>query len=66
MVAKNRLQVPEDSPPSATGIEEVSLLLPSWQVSALAEAAQSLGMTMGQLVRCILTRTLGPRPPRNC
>jgi hypothetical protein len=37
---------------------EVPLLLPRWQVDALAEAAQLEGLTVGQFVRRLLNRAL--------
>jgi hypothetical protein len=41
-----------------TEIEELSLLLPSWQMEALAEAAQAEHLTVGQYLRRLLTRVL--------
>jgi hypothetical protein len=40
-----------DDPPD---VAEVSLLLPGWQLAALESAAQSQGLTSGQLVRRLL------------
>jgi hypothetical protein len=42
---------PSDGPPDVT---EVSILLPGWQLAALESAAQSRGLTSGQLVRRLL------------
>jgi hypothetical protein len=35
-------------------VVEIPLLLPSWQVNALATAAQDRGLTAGQMLRCLL------------
>ena len=35
-------------------VVEVPLLLPGWQVSALATAAQDRGLTAGEMVRSLL------------
>jgi hypothetical protein len=35
-------------------IVEIPLLLPSWQVEALAAAAQDRGMTVGEMMRRLL------------
>ena len=35
-------------------VVEVPLLLPSWQVTALATAAQNRGLTAGEMLRCLL------------
>jgi hypothetical protein len=47
-------------------VVEVSLLLPGWQVEALAEAAQARGLTTGEMVRQLLRRFLAQpdRPVR--
>ena len=37
---------------------ELSLLLPAWQVSALEQAAQAEGITVGQLLRRLVNKTL--------
>jgi hypothetical protein len=45
----------EPGPGSAdTDVIEVPLLLPGWQVSALATAAHDQGLTAGEMVRCLL------------
>lgn len=36
-------------------VVEVPLLLPSWQVVALADAAQNRGLTAGEMVRTLLS-----------
>jgi hypothetical protein len=35
-------------------VVEVPLLLPGWQVAALATAAQDRGLTAGEMLRCLL------------
>jgi hypothetical protein len=44
---------PEPSPPDGD-VVEVPLLLPGWQVSALATAAHDRGLTAGEMVRHLL------------
>jgi hypothetical protein len=39
-------------------VTELSLLLPAWQVSALEEAAQAEGITVAQLLRRVVNKTL--------
>jgi hypothetical protein len=46
----------------AEEVEELALLLPSWQVMALAEAAESEGLTVAQLMRRLINQTLAPFP----
>jgi hypothetical protein len=36
-------------------VVEIPLLLPSWQVEALASAAQDRGVTAGEMMRNLLT-----------
>jgi hypothetical protein len=45
-------------PQLAEEIEELSLLLPSWQVMALAEAAESQGLTVAQYIRALVNQAL--------
>jgi hypothetical protein len=46
---------PREAPPSpGDEVVEVPLLLPGWQVSALASAAQDRGLTAGEMVRSLL------------
>jgi hypothetical protein len=54
------------SPEREEEVVEVSLLLPGWQVQALAEAAQARGLTTGEMVRQLLRRFLAQpeRPAR--
>jgi hypothetical protein len=44
-------------------IEELSLLLPSWQVMALAERAESQGLTVAQFMRALVNQALVSRIP---
>ena len=58
MIAENCF---EKAPAVATRdseVTELSLLLPSWQVGALEQAAQAEGITVGQLLRRAVHRTL--------
>jgi len=46
----------EPAPGAADGeVIEVPLLLPGWQVSALASAAHDRGLTAGEMVRHLLS-----------
>ena len=47
-----------DLPRFTEEVEELSLFLPSRQFLALAEAAESEGMTMGQYMRRLLDQAL--------
>lgn len=42
-------------------VAELSLLLPVWQIGALEQAAQAEGVTVAQLLRRIVNRTLTQR-----
>jgi hypothetical protein len=44
-------------------VAELSLLLPVWQIGALEQAAQAEGITVGQLLRRAVHRTLTQRSP---
>jgi hypothetical protein len=58
MIAKN---CPDDTLPldALDGeVTELSLLLPAWQIGALEQAAQAEGITVGQLLRRSINRTL--------
>ena len=44
--------------PSDDEVAEVSLLVPAWQISALEQAAKAEGMTVAQLLRRAVNRTL--------
>jgi hypothetical protein len=50
-------------PPLVEEIEELSLLLPSWQVMALAERAESQGLTVAQFMRGLVNQALLTRIP---
>jgi hypothetical protein len=58
MIAKNCPD--EELPLDAIDGEvvELSLLLPAWQIGALEQLAQTEGMTVGQLLRRAVNRTL--------
>ena len=45
-------------PRVADDIEELSLLLPTWQITALAEVAESEGLTVAQFMRRLVKQTL--------
>ncbi len=47
--------------PSEESDVEVLILLPNWQLAALDTAAQSAGLTMGTMIRCLIRDAL-PRP----
>jgi hypothetical protein len=47
-----------ETPRLAEEVEEISLLLPSRQVMALAQAAESEGLTMGQYMRRLVNQAL--------
>ena len=40
------------------GMVELSLLLPSWQIEALERVACAEGLTVGQLLRRLVNRTI--------
>ena len=42
-------------------VVELQLLLPRWQAAALEAAAQSLGMTTGQILRRVITDLFADR-----
>ncbi len=42
-------------------VAELSLLLPAWQIDALEQAAQAEGITVAQLLRRLVNRTLAQR-----
>jgi hypothetical protein len=39
-------------------VDELSLLLPSWQILALAEAAEAEGLTVAQFMRRLVSKAL--------
>ena len=43
-------------------IVELALLLPRWQASALENVAYSRGITVGQMLRKLITSTLAASP----
>jgi hypothetical protein len=43
-------------------MEELELLLPRWQIMALAETAESKGITVGQLMRRLVNQALALAP----
>jgi hypothetical protein len=48
-----------DSPPRmGEAVEELSLLLPGWQVMALADVAESEGLTVAQYMRRLVAQAL--------
>ncbi len=58
MIAKNS---PDEALPLAVRdgeVAELSLLLPSWQIGALEQAAEAEGITVAQLLRRAVSRTL--------
>ena len=42
----------------AEDVEELTLLLPGWQVMALAEAAETEGITVAQFMRRLVNQAL--------
>jgi hypothetical protein len=46
---------------SADEFEELPLLIPSWQVQALAEVAEFEGLTVAQFMRRLVNQALAPR-----
>ncbi len=49
-------------PTFAGDVEELSLLLPSWQIDALAAVAEHEGLTVAQLMRRLVNDALAPAP----
>ena len=43
-------------------VTELSLLLPVWQIDALDQAAQAEGITVAQLLRRVINKTLTQAP----
>ena len=43
-------------------VVELPLLLPRWQAAALEDAAQTRGMTTGQMLRRLIGDTLAAKP----
>lgn len=44
--------------PRDESVDELSLLLPSWQIQALAEAAEAQGLTVAQYLRRLVSKAL--------
>jgi len=51
-----------NAPRNDEGVEELSLFLPRWQFTALAEAAETQGMTVAQYMRSLLNHALAFSP----
>jgi hypothetical protein len=64
MIAK-RIEDLFDVPRPPQGVEELSLMLPAWQVSALAATAESEGLTVAQFLRRLVNRALEQYPLTN-
>ena len=60
MIAKEIARV-RDIPRLDEDVDELSLLLPSWQIMALAEAAETEGMTVAQYMRRLISQALAQR-----
>jgi hypothetical protein len=58
MVAKNCADETFRPPTLDAEVTELSLLLPAWQVDALEQAAQAEGITVAQLLRRVVNKTL--------
>jgi hypothetical protein len=48
--------------PVIEDVEELSVLVPGWQIAALAEAAENEGLTIAQFVRRLISRALPCTP----
>jgi hypothetical protein len=55
--------VPTEPARSCHEVVELQLLLPWWQAAALESAAQARGMTIGQLLRRVITDLFADTPP---
>ena len=55
--------VPTEPARSDHEVVELQLLLPRWQAAVLEEAAQSRGMTTGQMLRRVITDLFVDAPP---
>ena len=51
-----------DVPRLADDVEELALLLPTWQITALAEVAESEGLTVAQFMRRLVSKSLALAP----
>jgi hypothetical protein len=59
MIARDTANVME-LPRMDEDVEELALLLPSWQILALAEAAEAEGLTVAQYMRRLVSKALSP------
>ena len=57
MITKETARV-MDFPHLDEDVDELSLLLPSWQIMALAEAAETEDMTVAQFMRRLISKAL--------
>jgi len=58
MVADPRIDNAARRSPDESEVAELSLLVPAWQISALEQAAEAEGITVAQLLRRAVNRTL--------
>ena len=58
MVANPRIDNATRRSPDESEVAELSLLVPAWQISALEQAAEAEGITVAQLLRRAVNRTL--------
>ncbi len=58
MVASNYPDETLRPPEAGDAITELPLLLPAWQVEALEQLARADGITVGQLLRRVVNRTV--------
>ena len=58
MVANPRIDNTIRRPPDESDVAELSLLIPAWQIGALEQAAEAEGITVAQLLRRAVNRTL--------
>ena len=58
MVANPRIDNATRRFPDESEVAELSLLVPAWQISALEQAAEAEGITVAQLLRRAVNRTL--------
>jgi len=58
MVANPRIDNATRTSPDESEGAEVSLLVPAWQISAVEQAAEAEGITVAQLLRRAVNRTL--------
>ena len=58
MVANPRIDNATRRAPDESDVAELSLLVPAWQIGALEQAAEAEGITVAQLLRRAVNRTL--------